>query len=515
MSMTIEEHRERAADFDPASVVAFAAAMAFYLYSLAPGTFWQDSAALQVQALTGTFWTLDARIYPMYVSLAGVVARAVDPGHVAVAINAMTAFFGAFAVFVLYRMLRFLGASRAASFATCFAFMSAHTVWYLAVITEVYTLYLALLFAALASVMRWNRDRPRELTLTAFLVSLGIFHHRLMLLTVPALVVYLWMRRRELNANAALAGAIGFACGFLPTVVSAFVLLGLGTAPGELAQSFFFSSPVWRGVILKLPYESLVRSAIYFLTFLPYNFAGIALPLGVLGIAHEWRNRTPETWLFATFLATSLAFGLNYTVEDQWVFFLPAYVAFTVFLARGVDVAVLRIEAAGHISRKTAGVLLAAIMMTIPPVTYEAVPVILGAADLAPWKRIAEHDYHRLLLNPNRRGDTTAEDYARRAFDHLPDGAVIYCEADSYFVMRFLRETRGFGQNVEVRFLDQVDAGFVADLVAGFDEPRPLYLLTFPYPRHREREAFEAAGTQLAPDLYLYRARTNTDASTD
>ncbi|MDP8222608.1 MAG: DUF2723 domain-containing protein [Candidatus Lernaella stagnicola] len=493
------------------SAVAFA--LVLYSWSLAPTTFWLDSAQLQVRALEAFQWSPDARQYPLYIFMARLLTLALSPVNAAWGLNALTAAFGCLAVYWLFELLTRLRISAPAALAGCVAYTVAHTVWYVSVITEVYTLFALLLFGMLAAVVRWSRERPQSLYGAAFLLGLGMGHHRLMWLALAPLGLYVWLRRAELTPGVRRRSFGVFLVGLLPLASWAAYYLWSGHTVGEFFNAYFFSGiPNWRTVMQDVSPTKFGKSALLFALFFVYNFVGAALIFGAAGFVSAWRRRTPETWLFVSLAAVNMAFGLDYNVEDQWVFFLPVYAVFVVWVAQGADAWLRRLQAREKPFRRWAVPVMLVVLAATPILTYAVTPRILADTNVLPAKRANAEAYYRMLFNPSRRGDRAAYEFARRVFDEVPRNSVLLCDAASYSVLRYFQQSENVGHTIWLGFLDSTDADYLRSVIAEHESSHEVYLVLNPFHPWSSQADFERVGKGVGSDLSLYKADPTTGA---
>jgi hypothetical protein len=163
-----------------------------YLITLAPEvTFW-DSGELIFGAVT--LGIPHPPGYPMF-SMLGRAFSLLPFGSAAYRINLMSAFFAASTVYLLYRVVRDIGAGStgasliAASASLGFAFY--RFFWAEAVVAEVYTINTFLIIAAANLLFRYDRDKDvASLHASSFLLGLALANHQSVMFILPVYLVY-------------------------------------------------------------------------------------------------------------------------------------------------------------------------------------------------------------------------------------------------------------------------------------------------------------------------------------
>ncbi|MEL7059120.1 MAG: DUF2723 domain-containing protein [Acidobacteriota bacterium] len=219
--------RPLTAEDAPPAVLASAASLALYVWTLAPTVTFKDSGELIVAAL---HWGVPHPTgYPLWTFLAGLFAR-LPLGSGAWEVNLFSAVCAALAVglttALAHRTLRRWAAADDDRWARGLIAVSAGltmavtvTVWSQAVFAEVYTLHVLLAACVWWSLDRWfsEPERPRGVLLCFFLLALGMSNHHLMLALAPMPFVIAGIRRRDLVVELvvwAVAAAAIFYLGF-------------------------------------------------------------------------------------------------------------------------------------------------------------------------------------------------------------------------------------------------------------------------------------------------------------
>jgi len=345
------------------------------------------------------------------------------------------------------------------------------TLWSQAMITEVYTLHLALLAILFALTLAAARTAdPRPLCLLAFAGGLAIAHHLAVIAVFPGLLLLLLLERRDPGG---LLRALPFF--LLGASVAAFLpirgalhprlqwgehdtLEGLHWAMSGEQYHFRlkgFDVERFRGML-----GAFVRRRV------PNEFgfaAYLLAPAGGLLLA----LRRPSFFL-ATFLPLVIGLGLTfaYEIPDPDAYYLPAYAILALWSAVALSAIVERARAwlGGAAGRRPSAARAATAGLAIA----------LVAAALAPLPSRAR----RLAVAHDR----TARDYARDALAAMPPNALVL--------------TQGDGRTFSL---------WCACAESGRDDAAVVYssLLCWPwYLRHVEQTfpTVRAAGSSMKPD---------------
>lgn len=357
------------------SLAGFALAALFavlYLDTLAPTVLYLDAPemfdAAMLQAAVPVLGLAHPTGYPTYTMLAHAFTY-LPVGDEAYRVNLFSAVFGVVAVVLLYLAGLRLARSVVPAAAGALAFGLTPIFWSQAVIAEVYTMNAALVASVLYVLLVW-RDSGRDvhLLLAAFLLGLSLTHHLTSLLLIPAalLFVFLTDRSRLRRAGLWVRGAGLFALGLLPYLylpIRAAMEAPLNeadpSAPGRFllfvsGGSFLFKNLLdvagepgggpsgepelafWPGV------REAGARALDRLSpageFVAGQFPLLILLAGLLGASYLLARDRAAAALLGPLFAGWMLHALLYTVADFYVFFIPAYLVFGLFVARGTDV---------------------------------------------------------------------------------------------------------------------------------------------------------------------------------
>ena len=172
--------------------------LAFALYTAAAArsvaTLFDDS--LEFHVVLPTLGIAHPSGYPLYTLLGKIASTVLPVWDAAGRINLLSAFFAGAAVAMLYLVSRRFAGSRPAAAVATAIFALSPTWWSQATIAEVYALHGLLVALFLYCLLRWEEDhmlgRSDGWLLAAALVcGLGLAHHRMLALLLPAALVFI------------------------------------------------------------------------------------------------------------------------------------------------------------------------------------------------------------------------------------------------------------------------------------------------------------------------------------
>jgi hypothetical protein len=347
-------------------------AFVLYLRTLAPGLLFGDSAEFQMAAWLGGF--VHPTGYPLYLLVGYIWTHLLTAGDPAWRMNLLSAVWGGVASGLVYLLAHrivtlwlqpdggsSLGARLAALFAAL-AFAVTPTFWGQAVVAEVYTLNTAFVAAVLLGLTTWAAQPPDRRSITPLYWAAGIYglsltHHRSMLLLLPAIAIYLWLVSRTSSGPGSRIRLTGpriariAALVLLPLLIYLYIPARAPLAPYATlrigpAQTLQLYSPTLDGFIEQVSGQvfgsaldasgdlvnRLASATRLFISEMSWAVIGLGL-IGVIGLAVRSRPLLALTGL--TFLAV-VAFNVLYAIGDIFVFYIPAYLIWTLWAALGV-----------------------------------------------------------------------------------------------------------------------------------------------------------------------------------
>lgn len=353
---------------------------ALYLGTLAPTVLYHDYPDMfdpaMLQAAAPVLGIAHPTGYPTYTVLAHLFTY-LPVGDEAYRVNLVSAVFGAAAVVLVYLVGLRLTRRVVAAAAGALAFGLTPIFWSQAVIAEVYTVNATFIAGVLYVLLLWRDTRlDRYLLLAAFLMGLSLTHHLTSALLMPAALLFVYFTDWSLLRRARLwARGLGlFALGLVPylylplraameaplneadpSTPERFLLLVSGgsfllknlldiTGSGEPGVSTGDSQmALWPEVTSAAVgiLERLSPTGEYVLG----QFPVLILAAGVAGIFHLISADRAAAALLGALFAGWLVHALTYTVSDFYVFFIPAYLIFGLFVGCGVGLALREAEA--------------------------------------------------------------------------------------------------------------------------------------------------------------------------
>jgi hypothetical protein len=314
-----------------------------YGLTLAPGITWAnhgaDSGGLVAAAYTGG--AAHPPGYPLYLALAR-LAQLVFPGEIAFRTNLLSALFAILAALGLYALLRQLKAPTPLAGLGALSLGLAPAVWGQAVISEVYTLHLALaslVFLQLFRVGGMSKPWPETVSdaLRGLVFGLALSNHATSLFLAPVLLFDSTPGQRHPLTRILLR--FGLAGLTALSLYATLFLRGLSDAPVNWGKVNSFERLWW--LVSGAPYRDYLGGLPDLSQKLPQLWAELAaygwplLLLVGLGLAllPGLKLLKRLTLLIAVLY---LFFALNYDTRDWQVNLLPLYLLFGLWLALGL-----------------------------------------------------------------------------------------------------------------------------------------------------------------------------------
>jgi hypothetical protein len=484
----------------------FSSSLVFYFLTLAPTILWGDDGHFQLQAIRGTLQA-SAGGHPLWVAVAHLFTR-IPVGELAFRVNLVSALFGAVAVGLLYLCARAAGISRLAAVAAALAFAVSHTFWAHAVRAEVYTMTMAMVALVLLFSLRWYRNgRSLDLALAGLALALALSTHVLILLFGPALLWLLSARRRQLSARSVALAALVTGVALLPLLSLLWMdsrRLGMDLS-GTLAWALFsFDGYDFGDRFFRIALNRLASDTGQWLGYLGLQFVGVAFVAGLWGAIAIWKRHAASLATFVLLLyLVPAAFAFAYDVGDRYVFFLPSYLAFALWIGVGIDALweTVRARRPAWAGRGLQLGLVALFALT-PVLTYRMLPDLLHTVSpqFREARRVPGPNSRYFLLWPSRANYTDPRDFVTAALAATPPDGVLLAEPALASPMIYLQAVEGFRTDVAVRF-----CCWDIDQALAESGGRPLVLAdraeeVYPVARLQEMYGFEIVAQ---PPVYL------------
>jgi hypothetical protein len=334
----------------PLPVVSIVAGLVYYL-TAAPGLSWygngEDGGDLATAVVEGGI--AHPTGYPLYLLIAKAgLLLSYDPARALNLFSALTGALGAgffgLAATLFYRRVAEI-TSFTASLAGLFTGLSvafAPLVWTQALITEVYSLNLALTGLCLLSLAIWQTGQPGGLEMVALSGGLAVGHHRTAILTLFAgglflLLVYSRVSRPELRRitrQALRALALFLAALILPYLYLLFLsnpaapFIWYKAGPDNLDGFWqLVTAADYRQYFLAVPLPEIPGKLAAAAGILQQQFGWPGLFLGLFGFIRFWHKREayPFLALFLSGFVFHLVFAATYNASGSQNYLIPAF----------------------------------------------------------------------------------------------------------------------------------------------------------------------------------------------
>ncbi len=385
------------------------------------GEFQWAMASLNVAHATG---------YPLFTLLGYGWQLVPLSNNIAWQLNLLAPFFGALAVTTLFVFIRSITTRNDAALIGALFFALAPVMWFNASILEVYSLHAFLLTLILYLLWRWSRDPKHHapLYLAFFVLGLALAHHRLIVLALPA--IFLWLLVTDykffLNPLRLLLCVLLLVPGI---ALYAYVPLRL------LPEGFSFDFALYDIILGREYATSLLReiNPLPVLVEIPVrNFHVGLLPalLGAFTLFRRARNLNIALWLV---YLVDIAFALVYSVPDIQVFLTSSFVVIAIWIGAGAAFILEWIGTRVSATQARRAQLLFALVMILIPLFgvlhYGEIQTAV-AAEAAPETRA------RAIAAMN-----------------LPQGALLELDWETATALRFLQTTEKLRPDLDARLI--------------------------------------------------------------
>jgi hypothetical protein len=418
-----------------------------YLLTMAPGVMTDDSAEFQVRCVL--LESTHPPGYPLLLLLGKVFAQ-IPLSTIAWRLTLMSVFFGVLAVVFLYETIALLVGSAWVAFAAAMTFVLSHTFWMESLLPEAYSLNAAFNAIILYLLARYQQ-RPSEqaaiIPAVAFLTAFAAGNHQVIVLMTP--VYLLWFRRcdrsRAFTWRRILAAAVAF-------VIGASVYLVLTMRMGSLAASIDLAlGGPSRGLLFVFTPLQVVKRFLIFLGYHAYQFPLIAGVAGIIGWV--WAMRRNRSWWALTMAlwAITAVYAVNFDSSDVYVFYIPAYIAFAVWVGFGFRF-VYRLTGGQPIS--AASLLMIAALVT-PPFFYGWTHTFV-TSQLR--KTLSADKGNRYYLYPPKQDAGWFGSRMRHLLATASAGDAVLTDWNYYFTARYFRQIERLRTDLSIHDVTPMDA---------------------------------------------------------
>ena len=429
--------------------LVWAAFALIYGLCCAPGYLWQDSGLIQYRTLRGDFigpFGL-ALSHPLYYGLA-IAINKIFPSYFPHNVNLISSFAGAVAIANVYLLVRVWTNATLPALIAALSLGLTHTFWRNSCIAETYSLWIALFsFELLCLLFYTKTDNMRCLYGLAIFNGLSISVH---ILSVIPLVCYIGMiAYYRVNRKISVKTAILILICWL---LSAFPYLGLilyeliksDDILGTIQSALFGSH--WQHEVLNTSLSwHLIKTSILYCAL---NFPTLNILLPLIFLVKLIRGKT-RRGLFANMLWVQMVlfflFAIRYDVSDRYVFFVPFYLLFCLFIGAGAQILWESVQ------QKRLGFLALAFTFT-PLVAYTLIPraaqdaqVRLGTRADVPYR----NDF-TYFLQPWKTGYHGAERFAREALAISEPNSLICADMTTVSPLILMQQYEGVRPDVKI-----------------------------------------------------------------
>ncbi|MBC7265072.1 MAG: DUF2723 domain-containing protein [Chloroflexi bacterium] len=321
-------------------IVVAGTCLALYLRTIAPGALGGDAGELQfVPSILGLTHPTG---YPLQTLLGKLLLTTMPIGSVAYRMNLFSVLVSAAAVGLIYLTIQLSTGSKLAAFFAALLLGVSEIFWSQAIIADKYALNVFLLSLVLFTLVRWSRvPSNRNLSLCALCYGISLTHHRSMLVFLPLLLGYWVWRDPYLLSDWRYSGRIALLVA-LPLSLYLWLPIGAnrGLPPGTWRPT---SLQGWMAYLLDRGYLSVIQPYIGFGEkiadygkSLLAQFTHYGVILGLAGIIQQVRTHNPLCVFLALGFIFQSTLAAGYQVPRHWVFSLPSFVIFTLWIGEGI-----------------------------------------------------------------------------------------------------------------------------------------------------------------------------------
>jgi hypothetical protein len=471
----------------PPGLPAAAICLALYLRTLAPDVLGGDAGEMQfVPAILSLAHPTG---YPLQTLLGRLWAHLLPVGTVAYRASLLSAVAAAGAVFFLSESARLLTGSRLAASASGLLPGVSAIFWEQATLADKYALNALLLTLVIYTLLRWEKSpTPQRLSICTLCLGLSLTHHRSMILFLPLLAGYwLWRSPRALKLGKELAPAV--ALGLAPLLLYLWLPLGAarGLPPGTWQPG---TVGEWLAYLADVGFSSAVRPHInladkladYAVTLVT-QFTPPGVVLGLAGIVRQITSRRRVVTFLAPAFALQAVMAAAYEVPRYWVFFIPSFVLFGLWIGEGI--AWIEQATKDWVTRSTRLSAAAGGLPALAPTALLAalVVAILLARNYAPLREAHLDGGPLDIWRQDLKKGYTARRFVENSLPQVDEGATIVADWEQATPLWYARQIEGRRRDVRViypveRLGEALADGGPVYLARAIDAPPEGYRLT-------------------------------------
>jgi hypothetical protein len=454
-SVTVLDSRVYAA---LAGLIAFVV----YLRTLAPTVMWYDmgefttaSYVLGIAHNTG---------YPLYILL-GKLFTFLPFGDVAYRVNLMSAVFASLTVTFIFLIIHELTRNRAAALIGALTVAFSSTLWASANWAESYPLNAFSTALITWLLLRWRTTRQVwHLYLAVLALGLSIGNHRLIVVLIPGLLLFLWTGRRELRLGHWLRFALLFMLG-----LSVYLYLPIR---GSQEPALSWAQPANFDTYWSMFLTGSSRGEYWNFAFLGrldilavfplHELTAFGLILAAIGLVSALRRDR----LFAAYGLLLCAFigflVLTYSIHNVFNYFIPAYLMMGVWIGYAAEAILSFVSRRASLGAFRFDMVRPALRGSLSALVLASLPLILFA---------------RNLPVVDRSQDYSAYDFARTTLERVKPNSTIITDSWTASPMWYVQLVEGYRRDVFVSPVFAVPGEDVNAFVAQqFEEDRPVYV---------------------------------------
>lgn len=413
---------------------------AIYIATMARDVMTDDTAEFQVRCA----WIEPTHPpgYPLLLLVGKVIAQ-LPLATVAWRLSLASVIFGIATVATLYELLLLLLRSSLAAFATALVFALSHTFWMQSLVAEAYSLnaffHTSLLYL-LARYERFPGERPQVAVGVLFLTGLAAGNHVVIVLMLPVYLLWFWWqsKRRMPRRGRLVGGALALALG-----LSIYLVLTVRMHSLASSVDLALGGPS-RGLLFAFTPVQVARRLAVGLGYHAYQFPFVA---GVVGIGGWlWALRRRRAWwaLTSAIWLITVGYAVNFDSSDVYVFYIPAYIAFAIWVGFGFD-ALYRALGSRPLSWASAVMLCA---VAIAPLTYWTTYRTIERAGVA---KLSRDKGVRYYLFPPKNKAAWFGCRVRHLMKTATWRGALLVDWNYYFTARYLRDIEHLRSDLAVR----------------------------------------------------------------
>jgi 4-amino-4-deoxy-L-arabinose transferase-like glycosyltransferase len=270
-------------------------------------------------------------------------------GDIGYRVNLLSACAAALTVFFLYRLLWTLTGQRLIAITASWFFAFTYYFWTSALAAELYSLQACFIALLLLLLVKWIQQKQTKVLYTlAFLFGIGLGNHLSLILLAPGIIWIVLSHRSQIKSIWTVLASVGFVCLGSSIYLYLPIRYSMGAAL-DYAHSYWdidlmtmngiwwmISGQEFRSLFWAHGFNGLGAELIKYLKLFWSNFLGLGVIFGILGIIHDFKQRTSFHIGLGLMWIAYLIFYIPYGAVDKDVMFLPTYIIWCIWLGLGV-----------------------------------------------------------------------------------------------------------------------------------------------------------------------------------